>query len=125
MIADLARYADRCSGCGYNPEAQGCACDGTLKFTPRALKVQGQAAAVAAHPTERARVEAAIRQLAATGRPFSANEARKIHGATGGVVGATFSAMQTQGVILAVGGEASSKGSTHGHRICQWVGSVA
>lgn len=120
----LERFADRCDECGFHLAAQGCACAGTLRF-PLALKAQGQAAALAAHPTERARVEAAIRQLAATGKAFSANDARALHGATGGVVGATFTALRKEGVIRAVGDETSSKGSTHGHRIFQWQGVAA
>jgi hypothetical protein len=119
----LATFSDRCNGCGMHVETQGCACNGTLKFA-LAAKAQGQAVALAAHPTERSRIEAAIRQLAATGKPFSANDARAIHGATGGVVGATFSALKSEGVIRAVGDETSSKGSTHGHRIFQWIGAA-
>ena len=115
----LRSCADRCSGCGFHVETQGCACPG------QALKFDGMARASAAHPTERAKVEAAIRQLARTGRPFSANEARKIHGVSGGVVGAAFNAMREAGVITAIGGTASSKGNTHGHRIALWQGVAA
>ncbi len=84
-------------------------------------KVRGQAAASAAHPDDRARVEAAIRRLAASGQPFSANDARSIHGVKGGVVGATFTALKTEGLIRRIGREASTSASTHGHEIGQWV----
>jgi len=115
----LATREDRCPGCGFHPELQGCACEG------RRLAARGQAIATAAHPNERAKVEAAIRTLAATGRPFSANDARKIHGVKGGVVGAAFSALRKAGVIRAVGDETSTDEGTHGHRIYQWIGRAA
>lgn len=90
-----------------------------------AARDEGMARATAAHPDERARVEAAVRQLAATGRPFSANDARAIHGVKGGVVGAVFNALQTEGVIAVVGAERSDKTNTHGHRINRWIGATA
>lgn len=71
----------------------------------------------AANPDEAARVAAAIRKLAATGRPFSANDARHLHGVKGGVVGATFTALRKEGVIKPVGDEVSTDVGTHGHRI--------
>lgn len=74
----------------------------------------------AAHPDEAARVAAAIRKLAATGRPFSANDARHLHGVKGGVVGATFTALRKEGVIKPVGDEVSTDVGTHGHRIYLW-----
>jgi hypothetical protein len=89
------------------------------------LRNRGQAIASAAHPTERTAVESAIRQLAATGRPFSANDARQIHGVKGGVVGAAFTAMNKAGVIKAVGDETSTDPGTHGHRVYLWQGSDA
>lgn len=114
----------RCPICGFDIEHQGCACDGTLRFAV-AAKAEGQSRARVAHPTEAARVEAAIRQLAATGRPFSANDARALHGCKGGVVGATFTAMRTKGVIRLVGSEASSKQNTHAHHVGRWIGVAA
>lgn len=86
---------------------------------------RGQAIASAAHPDDRAKVETAIRQLAAAGRPFSANEARLIHGVKGGVVGAAFTAMNKAGVIRPVGDETSTDAGTHGHRIYRWIGAAA
>jgi hypothetical protein len=105
----------RCTGCGYSVKEQGCACAGNK------LKFEGQAIALAAHPNDRTRVEAAIRKLAATGQPFSANDARVLHGVKGGVVGATFTALKTEGVIKAVGAEPSTSGPTHGHHIFKWT----
>lgn len=111
--------ADRCPGCGFHPAMQGCACEGQrLKFTR-------QADALAAHPDERSKVEAAIRRLAASGREFSANDARALHGVSGGVVGATFTAMRQLGVIRPVGHETSTKGNTHGKPVARWVGVAA
>jgi len=111
----LRSRSNRCSGCGYHVETQGCACEG------QRLKVAGQSIASAAHPDERAKVDAAIRQLAATGRPFSANDARQIHGVVGGVVGAAFTAARKAGLIRRIGREPSSAKSTHGHEISQWI----
>lgn len=89
------------------------------------LRDRGQSIASAAHPDDRTRVEAAIRQLAATGKPFSANDARPLHGVTGGVVGAAFTAMKNAGVIKAAGDDTSTGASAHGHRIFQWIGAAA
>lgn len=88
----------------------------------RAAKAQGMTAATSAHPDERARVEAAVRKLAAQGKPFSANDARAIHGVKGGVVGAVFNALRAEGLIAPCGDEPSDSGSTHGHRIFRWQG---
>ena len=85
----------------------------------------GMARATAAHPDEASRVAAAIRKLAATGRPFSANDARAIHGVKGGVVGATFTALKTEGVIKPCGDEVSTDKGTHGHRIFRWIGATS
>lgn len=112
----LTRLPGRCTGCGYHVATQGCACAGL------AAKAKGQAIATAAHPADRVRVEAAIRQLAATGRPFSANDARLIHGVKGGTVGATFTALRKEGVIRSCGDETSTDAGTHGHRIYMWQG---
>lgn len=111
----LTTQETRCPGCGFHPELQGCACEG------RRLAARGQAIATATHPEDRAKVESAIRYLAARGKPFSANDARLIHGVRGGVVGATFTALRVQGVIRACGDETSTAKSTNGHRIFQWV----
>ena len=107
----------------HGPDGVCSCCHG--RSTGLAAKAQGQAVAIAAHPSEAARVEAAIRQLAATGKPFSANDARAIHGVRGGVVGATFTAMRKARVIRAVGDEISDQPSTNGHRIYQWIGVAA
>ena len=85
-----------------------------------AARDQGQAVASEAHPDERARVDAAIRQLAATGQPFSANDARAIHGVKGGVVGAAFTAARKAELIERVGREPSDSAATHGHEIGRW-----
>lgn len=80
------------------------------------------AAAEAAHPDDAARVDDAIRKLASTGVPFSANQARTIHGVKGGVVGARFAAAQTAGLIEPVGSEASTDKGTHGKALTRWIG---
>lgn len=121
-LADrLALLPGRCSH-GFDIATQHpqlCPCAGL------AAKAEGQAAASSAHPDDRAAVESAIRQLAASGKPFSANEARQIHGVKGGVVGAAFSAMKNAGVIKAYESDAlvrSTSGATHGHHLFQWIG---
>lgn len=86
---------------------------------------RGMSVAVAAHPDEASRVAAAIRTLAATGRPFSANDARHLHGVKGGVVGATFTALHLSGEIEPVGEETSTDKGTHGKRINRWIGAAA
>jgi hypothetical protein len=115
----LRSRGDRCPGCLAHVETMGCSCAGL------AAKSHGQQVALAARPDDRARVESAIRQLAATGRPFSANDARALHGIRGGVVGATFTALKTEGVIKPCGDEISNDKGTHGHRIYRWIGAVA
>ncbi len=75
--------------------------------------------------SDRAAVDAAIRKLAATGRPFSANDARALPGVKGGVVGAAFTAANKSGLIRPVGDETSTDTGTHGHRIYQWIGTAA
>jgi len=116
----LRSRPDRCShGYAKVQHPALCPCPGL------AAKAAGQARASAAHPDERARVDAAIRQLAATGRPFSANQAREIHGVRGGVVGAAFTAARKAGLIRRIGREASTDPGTHGHEIGQWVGVAA
>ena len=103
----------------HGPDGVCSCCHG--RTTPGlAAKAQGQAAALSAHPSEAARVEAAIRQLAATGKPVSANDARQIHGVRGGVVGATFTAMRKARVIRQVGFTVSDKANTHAHPVAMW-----
>jgi hypothetical protein len=118
LDAWLAAQEDRCPGCGFH-ETQGCACEGNR------LKFKGQAIAAAAHPDERAAVDAAIRQLAARGRPFSSNDARPLHNVTGPVVGAAFSAAAKAGLIVRVGYEPSTDPGTHAHPVATWRGVAA
>lgn len=90
-----------------------------------AARDAAMAMTTAARPDERSRVAAAIRQLAASGRPFSANDARAIHGVRGGVVGATFNALATEGLIESVGAETSTDRGTHGKSVTRWIGARA
>jgi hypothetical protein len=116
----LDRLPGRCAN-GYDHHKQPglCPCPGL------AAKAAGQAQATAAHPDERAAVDAAIRQLAATGRPFSSNDARSLHGIKGPVVGAAFSAAAKAGLIRRVGYEASTSPETHAHPVAMWLGRAA
>lgn len=120
LDAYLRAQPGRCPD-GYDHDRQPglCVCPGL------AAKATGQAQATAAHPDERAAVDSAIRKLAATGRPFSANDARALHGVKGGVVGAAFTAARNAGLIRAVGDDTSTGRSANGHRIYQWIGTAA
>lgn len=115
----LAARDDRCPGCGFHVKSQGCACEG------QRLKFAGMAIATAARPDDRAKVDAAIRQLAATGKPFSSNDARPLHNVTGPVVGAAFQAAAKSGLIVRVGYEASTQPGTHAHPVATWKGVAA
>lgn len=118
LDAYLASLPNRCPH-GWHVRTQGCADCGV------ALKFAGQQLTSAANPDDRARVDAAIRAAAATGRPFSANSIRPQHGVVGPVVGAAFTAARKAGLIEAAGDEISSGKSAHGHRIFQWRGTNA
>lgn len=109
----------RCSGCGHHLTKQVCAC------AALAAKAAGMAVAIAAAPDDAARVETAIRQLAVKGEPFSANDARDIHGVRGGVVGATFNALRAAKVIRPIGDETSTDKGTHGKSVTLWIRAAA
>lgn len=113
----LAGRPDRCA-CGLHVPTQGCAC------AALAAKARGQATATTANPYGFARVGAVIRQLAATGQPFDANTARPLHGETGPIVGAAFTAAKAAGLIEQVGDTTSTSTSTHGHRVYRWRGTT-
>lgn len=119
LDAYLASRSDRCPGCQFHVATQGCACAG------RAEKSRGQAIATSASLDDAGRVDAAIRLLAATGREFSSNEARGLHGVTGPVVGARFTAARKAGLIRSVGFTESTAESTHAHPVRLWVGTAA
>lgn len=86
---------------------------------------RGQAIASAARPSDRAKVDPAIRKLAATGEVFSANDARDLHGVAGPVVGAAFTAARKAGLIKSVGFVTSTEARTHAHPVRTWVGVAA
>lgn len=105
-------------------------CEAGVKPSPLATafaaRDQGMSAALTSQPDQNARVAAAIRQLAAKGQPFSANDARAIHGVRGGVVGATFNALRAEGVIVPAGSaETSTDKGTHGKSVARWIGRAA
>ena len=88
-----------------------------------ALKAAGIAMANAHAPADvKARIDAAIRRIAASGRPFSANDLRvELAGITGPVVGGRFTALSNAGVIRFTGQRVPSNlGSTHGHESKGW-----
>lgn len=121
----LRTQTDRCPDCGVHIETQAALHVGGCLPSAERARATGQAIATSAHADDAARVEAAIRQLAATGRPFSANDAREVHGVKGGVVGATFTRLNKAEVIRSVGDETSTDKGTHGHRIFKWIGTAA
>lgn len=111
---------DRCPGCGFHVETQGCACVG------KRLKFAAQSATSEAHPEAKRVVEAAVRELAKSGRVFSANDlrARGIDPG-GGVVGAVFGELSRAKVIRHVSYEPSTKPNTKAHDIKTWQGWAA
>lgn len=111
VCCDCARRALRASRKGTRPVV-----------VARELRDAGQSAAFDARPDDRAKVDAAIRQLAALGQPFSANDAREIHGVKGPVVGAAFTAARKAGLIRAVGFTTSDEAKTHAHPVRVWTG---
>lgn len=111
----------RCPDCGVHLATQGRLHIGCRLTTAQREAATGMARATSARPDEGQLVEAAIRRLAATGKPFSANDARDIHGVRGGVVGATFNALKADGVIKPVGEEKSNDRGTHGKPVALWV----
>ena len=123
MLAEAQTWPERCDSCGYHEATQGCACKGTLKFAPGVReKAEGMARAEAhADPSDRARIDAAIRTVAARGAAFSANDVRPlIPNAHGPLVGARFNAAARSGLIYRVGYESSTKANTHAHPIATW-----
>ena len=80
----------------------------------------GMARATAAHPDDAARVDAAIRQLAARGGEFSSNDARRLHSVKGPVVGARFNAAAKAGLIRRIGYVRSTEPGTHAHPVALW-----
>jgi hypothetical protein len=122
----LRTRSDRCPGCGFHIATQGCPCAG---ITARNTILP---AVSAAHPDESARLESAIRRLAASGREFSANapELRLLiagipAASRSGVVGSAFGRLSRAGVIKKVGIETSNLPSTKGHDIKKWRGAAA
>ena len=93
LDAYMASRPDRCPGCGYHVERQGCRCDGS------AGKAAALAAVTATTPdTTRQRIDAAILRAAATGDEFSANDIRgDLLGVPGQQIGPRFGALAKQG----------------------------
>lgn len=108
----------RCTGCGYHLATQGCHCDGST------LKADALARVNDAAPEDfRTRIDAAIRSAAALGEPFSANDLRATFAdVPGPLIGARFNAAAKAGVIRRIGYVTSTKASTHGHPVAEWVG---
>lgn len=121
----LKSRSDRCPDCGVHPDAQAALHVGGCLPSAERARDEAMVRVLAARPDDRSKVEAAIRRLAATGRPFSANDARELHGVKGGVVGSTFNALRQAGVISPAGDEKSTDKATHGHRIFKWIGAAA
>ena len=113
----LRAQADRC-GHGYattqHPEL--CPCTGIARR-------DDALAAVEAHATDDdcRRIDNAIRDVAARGRPFSANDVRHlVSGAPGPLMGARFQAAARTGLIRRIGYVASTKANTHAHPVTEW-----
>lgn len=122
-LPEARTWSERCSGCGYHPETQGCACNGTLRFTPGVREKAAGIARVeaAADPDLRAMVDEEIRRAAASGRVFSANDFRaQLPDDVGPLMGARFNAAAKAGLIVHVGFTPSTKASTNAHRVMTW-----
>jgi len=115
----------RCIDCGVHLEKQAALHVGGCLTTAQREQAAGMARATAAHPDERAKVDAAIRSLAATREEFSANRVRELTGGIrGGVVGAAFREASRAGLIRKVGSEPSTDPGTHAHPITTWRGAA-
>lgn len=117
LDAYLRARDDRCHH-GYaavqHPDL--CACPGVRRRDRALVAVTGSA-----KDTDRARIDAAIRQVAGRGRPFSANDVRGlVPDAPGPLMGARFNAAAKAGVIRRVGYVASTKANTHAHPVGEW-----
>lgn len=75
---------------------------------------------------QRAVIDQSIREVAAWGRPFSANDCRPLlpPGIRPALVGARFMAASRRGDIRKVGWVASTDPGTHAHPVAQWVAAV-
>lgn len=112
----LSAHADRCSGCGFHPETQGCSCAGNVLKFEAVARVDA-----AADPDLRAMVDEEIRRAAAGGLTFSANDFRdQLPDDVGPLMGARFLAASKAGLIVHVGYEQSTKASTHAHDVKTW-----
>lgn len=88
----------------------------------RAAKAEGiERADRAARIEKRAQIDAAIRQIAARGRPFSANDLRHLVPNAGPLMGARFNAAAKAGFIKRIGYVPSTDEGTHAHPIAQWM----
>lgn len=75
----------------------------------------------AADTDDKARIDAAILQVARRGQPFSANDVRPlVPNAPGPLMGARFNAAAKRGVIKRIGYVASTKANTHAHPVAEW-----
>lgn len=89
------------------------------------LRDEGIARAEAASDDwQRAVIDQAIREVAARGRAFSANDCRPLlpPGIRPALIGARFLAASKRGQIRKVGWVASTDPGTHSHPVAQWVG---
>lgn len=82
----------------------------------------------AASPDWKARWDAAIVELAATGRTFCADDVREIAGAPTdhpNAAGARFQAARRAGLIRHAGYRKSARDVLHAHPIALWIGAAA
>lgn len=127
-LPEARTWPERCSGCGYHKPTQGCACDGSLKFTPGV--VEGEARRDQAFANldasdaagENAVIFRAIREVAAQGREFSANDVRPLlpEGINRHRIGRQFSRAIELGVIEPCGLVKSDDPGTNAHRVLKY-----
>lgn len=122
LLEALRTLPGRCQSCGAHVQTQG----HKATCTPEARRDAGIAAAEDhADPRIVLTVDAVIRELAASGQPFSANDVRKRVSAPGrGLAGARVRAALQRRQLRQVGEVKSDLGSTHAKPIGLYVGAT-
>lgn len=114
----LRSLAGRCPTCGAHETQQAALCHCERNHTLDAT--------VEAHPDASKRLEAVVRELAATGSTFSANHPKiRAVECPSKVSGAVFAQLSHKGLIRKVGTEESTLPSTRGADVKVWVGVAA
>lgn len=124
MIPEARTWPERCPGCGYHVATQGCECRGTLKFTPGEVRRDQAFRNLDASDAtdENAVIFRAIREVAAQGGEFSANDVRPLlpEQINRHRIGRQFSRAIELGLIEPVGLVKSTDPGTNAHRVLKY-----